>query len=225
MNEMKIHDPLVLDVNGRKFGLVGSAARGLEGFYERRSNGVLLQDMKGDPFVFIVGNRQAEFFFVSCSKSGEGIRYQHSTTSQDECRLGLDAMGYTARIDLAKKLVLEVRQQGEAMKQPETPFSPDEKALIFKHGCHFAAGATAALEKKPKSLPSYFTKPNGHNAKAWLAGWDFGAEIGAMETGHFSIYGHREFCRVLKRHGVGTIDVQRVSDGRCFRVSGLPLDA
>jgi hypothetical protein len=83
MSEMKMHDPLVLDVNGRKFGLVGSTARGLEGFYEQRSNGVLLQDMKGDPFVFIVGNRQAEFFFVSCSKSGEGIRYQHSTTSAD----------------------------------------------------------------------------------------------------------------------------------------------
>ena len=46
-----------------------------------------------------------------------------------------------------------------------------------------------------------------------------------METGHFTIYGHRVLCNILKRHGIGTIDVQRVSDGRCFRVSGLPLDA
>lgn len=38
-------------------------------------------------------------------------------------------------------------------------------------------------------------------------------------------YGHRERCRILARHGAGTIDVERLSDGRCFRVSGLPLDA
>ncbi|KWN11719.1 hypothetical protein WT83_19195 [Burkholderia territorii] len=47
----------------------------------------------------------------------------------------------------------------------------------------------------------------------------------AVEIGHFDIYGHRERCRILARHGAGTIDVERLSDGRCFRVSGLPLDA
>lgn len=36
-----------------------------------------------------------------------------------------------------------------------------------------------------------------------------------------SIYGHMERCLLLRDHGYGTIDVQRLSDGRCFRVSGL----
>jgi hypothetical protein len=35
------------------------------------------------------------------------------------------------------------------------------------------------------------------------------------------IYGHVVDCILLAKHGMGTIDVQRVSDGRCFRVSGL----
>ena len=47
----------------------------------------------------------------------------------------------------------------------------------------------------------------------------------AFEIGHFDIYGRRERCRILARHGAGTIDVERLSDGCCFRVSGFPLDA
>lgn len=39
--------------------------------------------------------------------------------------------------------------------------------------------------------------------------------------GYFYIYGHRELCIILREHGFGTYDVQRKSDGRCFRVSGL----
>lgn len=35
------------------------------------------------------------------------------------------------------------------------------------------------------------------------------------------IYGHRERCKVLALHGRYTIDVERLSDGRCFRVSGF----
>jgi len=35
------------------------------------------------------------------------------------------------------------------------------------------------------------------------------------------IYGRLERCRLLKTHTFGTIDVERLSDGRCFRVSGL----
>ncbi|CAJ2883015.1 Uncharacterised protein [Burkholderia pseudomallei] len=39
--------------------------------------------------------------------------------------------------------------------------------------------------------------------------------------GFFEIYGRRELCRILRRHDGGTVDVERVSDGQCFRVSGL----
>ena len=39
------------------------------------------------------------------------------------------------------------------------------------------------------------------------------------------LYGKLMRCRVLAVHPLGTIDVERLSDGRCFRVSGLRLDA
>jgi hypothetical protein len=39
------------------------------------------------------------------------------------------------------------------------------------------------------------------------------------------IYGHMVECRILRRHACGTIDVERLSDGACFRVSGLKLGA
>jgi len=35
------------------------------------------------------------------------------------------------------------------------------------------------------------------------------------------IFGRPERCRVLARHGRYTIDVERMRDGKCFRVSGL----
>jgi hypothetical protein len=37
------------------------------------------------------------------------------------------------------------------------------------------------------------------------------------------IYGHEVDCRILAKHGMGTIDVERVSDGKCFRISGLSM--
>lgn len=40
---------------------------------------------------------------------------------------------------------------------------------------------------------------------------------------YFSLRGHVERCRILRRHPAGTYDVQRLSDGRCFRVTGLPI--
>lgn len=36
-----------------------------------------------------------------------------------------------------------------------------------------------------------------------------------------SIYGHKTACRVLRIRRFGTIDVERLSDGRCFRITGL----
>jgi len=35
------------------------------------------------------------------------------------------------------------------------------------------------------------------------------------------IYGKPERVEVLRLHPFGTIDVERLADGRCFRVSGL----
>lgn len=38
-----------------------------------------------------------------------------------------------------------------------------------------------------------------------------------------SIYGRTEPCELLAIHQSGrTIDVERISDGRCYRVTGLP---
>lgn len=35
------------------------------------------------------------------------------------------------------------------------------------------------------------------------------------------IYGHTVDCILLAVHPAGTIDVERICDGKCFRVSGL----
>lgn len=35
------------------------------------------------------------------------------------------------------------------------------------------------------------------------------------------LYGTLTKCKLLAKHGKYTIDVQRISDGKCFRVSGL----
>ncbi len=35
------------------------------------------------------------------------------------------------------------------------------------------------------------------------------------------IYGRLTKCKLLAIHPAGTIDVERISDGACFRVSGL----
>lgn len=39
------------------------------------------------------------------------------------------------------------------------------------------------------------------------------------------IYGKDEKCEVLVVHPHGTVDVERLSDGKCFRVSGLGVAA
>ena len=35
------------------------------------------------------------------------------------------------------------------------------------------------------------------------------------------IYGHPSRCRVLAVHAAGTIDVEVLKSGRCYRISGL----
>lgn len=45
-----------------------------------------------------------------------------------------------------------------------------------------------------------------------------------MKTGqiiHIELFGRPERVRILAMHGRYTIDVERLRDGQCFRVSGL----
>ena len=37
------------------------------------------------------------------------------------------------------------------------------------------------------------------------------------------LFGRPERCRILAKHGKYTIDVERLRDGQCFRVSGLSI--
>jgi hypothetical protein len=37
------------------------------------------------------------------------------------------------------------------------------------------------------------------------------------------LFGRPERCRILARHGRYTLDVERMRDGKCFRVSGMSL--
>lgn len=47
-------------------------------------------------------------------------------------------------------------------------------------GPHHASGRKAKEGGKDRVLPNYFTSPEGHNAKAWLKGWDE-ASLGTIE--------------------------------------------
>jgi len=38
------------------------------------------------------------------------------------------------------------------------------------------------------------------------------------------LFGRPTRCRILAVHGRYTVDVERLSDGRCFRLSGLNKD-
>ena len=37
----------------------------------------------------------------------------------------------------------------------------------------------------------------------------------------WDIYGHLELVKLLAVHALGTFDVERISDGKCFRCTGL----
>lgn len=37
-----------------------------------------------------------------------------------------------------------------------------------------------------------------------------------------SVYGRETPCRLLAQHPFGTVDVERIADGQCFRASGFP---
>lgn len=116
--------PLVLNVNGRSFVPFGKPAEGtIDGFYQRKPNGILLFDESRQPFVFVVANARQGYFFVSCSRHGKDIRYMHSTTSTDEKRLGLDTLGYAAGRALAESLP-EQLDRSQTSQQAKAGSSP-----------------------------------------------------------------------------------------------------
>ncbi|CAE6795260.1 hypothetical protein R70006_05042 [Paraburkholderia domus] len=121
----------VLDINGRRFApLDQTDGKPLDGFYERKPNGILLFGEDREPFVFVVANASQGYFFVSCHRTGEGIRYMNSTTSSDEERLGLDTLGYAAERALAESLPAQlnpevVPSEGSKKSVSDSDPSPD----------------------------------------------------------------------------------------------------
>lgn len=102
----------VLQINGRSF-LPFSQQRGegnITGYYQQKSNGILLFNEAREPFVFVVANARQGYFFVSCWPRGKEIWYMQSTTSSDEKRLGLDALGYADECRLAESLPKQLSQ-------------------------------------------------------------------------------------------------------------------
>jgi hypothetical protein len=102
-----------ISVNGVKFAPSSSALveslfnpeGTASGFYKKKPNGVLFYKPNGEPFLFLVANRSNPRFFVSCSKQGDGrIRYQYSTCSIDEKRLGINSLSYGEKNRLAESI-------------------------------------------------------------------------------------------------------------------------
>jgi hypothetical protein len=102
-----------ISVNGVKFAPSGSALveslfnpeGTASGIYKIKRNGVLFCKPSGDPFAFLVANRSTYCYFVSCSKKEYGqIRYQYSTCSIDEKRLGIDSLSYGEKNRLAESI-------------------------------------------------------------------------------------------------------------------------
>jgi hypothetical protein len=102
----------MITINGRDYVKYGSTVGFcVAGYYKARKYGVLLMDSEGKPFAFVVNNRHNEQFFVSCVRLADGrIRYMHSTTAPDEEILGLDKLGYMAGIELAQKVIKQVKE-------------------------------------------------------------------------------------------------------------------
>ena len=79
------------------------------GTFKVLSNGIRFYKANGEPFLFLVANKHAERFFVSCSLQPDGqIRYQHSISSIDEKTLGLPK-SYLACYDLASSIWLSMK--------------------------------------------------------------------------------------------------------------------
>lgn len=99
--------PKPRDVVNSLFAPGGTAS----GTYKHGAGGVTLYNLQGEPFAFIVDNRHSENFIVSCSRQADGrVRYMFSTTNRDEHTLGLDQLGYAAEIELARRLIHQLKE-------------------------------------------------------------------------------------------------------------------
>ncbi len=45
--------------------------------------------------------------------------------------------------------------------------------------------------------------------------------VGALVVLEF--YGGKHLCRILKQHTISTFDVERITDGQCFRINDVVL--
>ena len=81
------------------------------GTFKVVSNGIRFYKPNGEPFLFLVSNKHAARFFVSCSLQQDGlIRYQFSTSSIDEKTLRLPESSI-ARYNLASSIWLSITNQ------------------------------------------------------------------------------------------------------------------
>lgn len=75
------------------------------GYYSKRKNGILFLDRERQPFAFAVANNKQGFFFVSCSKDDEKIRYMFGLRDDDAEKLGIAGIWPTKETDLIKKAI------------------------------------------------------------------------------------------------------------------------
>jgi hypothetical protein len=74
------------------------------GWYEKRKGGILFRRGNGEPWFFLVANKYAERFFVSCGKQSDGRTfYSYALASVDEKALGMPA-SYSALNEIAESV-------------------------------------------------------------------------------------------------------------------------
>ena len=123
--------------------------------------------------------------------------------------------------------VLEILSQ-EARPISEQPYAPD----WIVHNIHLTKEGESLGARAPYPFAVDITNRNNGQREFWrvpaVLSWRYDFTNAAFDScrcyaaDHYAvIYGQRVEVRILKDHGTGTIDVERVSDGQCFRVSGL----
>lgn len=83
------------------------------GTFKVKRNGVLFSKPTGEPFAFLVANPGQSRFVVSCCRQDDGrIRYMLGGLCDADARLlGVDKLGYMAKMDACERLWNEVTEQ------------------------------------------------------------------------------------------------------------------
>lgn len=85
---------------------------------------------------------------------------------------------------------------------------------------HALFDSRAAAERHlERTVPQYCAR--GYFMDKSLTPADFAIVGPGSDTVVVDVYGRPTACKLLAKHPAGTIDVERLSDGRCFRLSGL----